>query len=131
MYIIYILISVPILLFLWEHIAIVNNQKIKPTFFIDVITYLLQAFWYKLGMFYAYLGTWIEYLHLHKLYLTVKSFVDAFIRLFMSIEYFEKGLDKVISLYNSGRELIFYSTITLVIVIMLGTAIHNYFIKFF
>lgn len=126
MYLIYISISIPIILFLWEHIAIVCDKKIKPTYFIDMITYLLQKFWYNLGMFYAYIGTWIEHIYFHKLYLTSKSFVDSIVKLFASIKYFKKGFNKIISVYKSGRDFAFYSSITILIVAMLCIAINNY-----
>ena len=90
----------PILIFLWEHIALTNDIYFKPTAFINELTVICEELWRTSGVCFAYLGTYYEYLHLDRLLDTFESLYLSIYRLLSSVEYFSVGFDSVAALYN-------------------------------
>lgn len=90
----------PILIFLWEHVALTNDIYFKPTVFINGLTSICQELWRISGVCFAYLGTYYEYLHLDQLLDTCQSLWFSLRGLLTSVEYFTIGFDSVANLYN-------------------------------
>ena len=90
----------PVLIFVWEHIALTNDIYLKPTIFINELTSFCQEAWRICGVCFAYLGIYYEYLHLDRLLDTFESLWLSIYNLLGSAEYFILGFDSVAELYN-------------------------------
>lgn len=118
---------IPLVIFLWEHIALTNNISVKPSVFIDGLTLMSEIMWKIIGVGFAYLGTHYEYYHLDKVYDTYLSLHSSFIGLIKSIQYFELGFDSVANLYKHpssseyNSELMIYACAFLTSVIIITT----------
>lgn len=108
-------IGVPVGLFVWEHIAITNGLKIRPTLAINQVTRACRAMWRFAGMGFAYLGSYYKYLHMEELGVTIMSFAKSFRDLITSGGYFWKGFTSVAKYYNHPGALASCSVLTLVI----------------
>lgn len=111
------IILIPLFVFLWEHIALTNNIKVKPSIFIDGLTFLSEAMWEVVGISFAYLGTYYEYLHLDRCHLTFKSLCSSLDGLFNSIKYFELGFNSVAELYDHPYMVYVSAILTLFLII--------------
>jgi len=110
---------IPIFIFLWEHIALTNDISIKPSIFIDSLTIFSQIMWKIIGICFAYLGSYYEYLHLDKAILTLCSLWISIKGLFNSISYFELGFDSVASLYDNPYMISICASLTLLLIIII------------
>lgn len=82
----------PLLIFTWEHIALINNINVKPTTLINLVTLVMRDLWKTAGIIFFNI---FEYLHLDKLLDTCKSFCYALFELVRSVEYFQVGFPQV------------------------------------
>lgn len=110
---------IPIVIFLWEHIALTNNIPIKPSMLIDSLTFFSQIFWKIVGISFAYLGSYYEYLHLDKAVLTLCSLWISIKALINSITYFELGFDSVASLYDNPYMISICASLTLLFIVLI------------
>lgn len=107
----------PILIFLWEHVALTNDIYLKPTVFINEITSICEELWRISGVCFAYLGTYYEYLHLDRLLDTFQSLWSSLCGLLRSVEYFGIGFDSVAELYNHPY-MIYICSLLLILVVV-------------
>lgn len=112
-------VSLPLLIFLWEHIALTNNIKFKPTYIIGIFTSISREIWRLLGICAAYLGTYYEYLHLEQLGETIISLATSIANFLTSFVYFFKGFQSIASQYNSPELVYMASAIAVLIVIFI------------
>lgn len=103
----------PLVLFIWEHVALTNNSKVRPTVAINQVTRACRATWRYMGRGFAYMGVYYRYLHLDKLSGTFSSFAKSFKDLAFSVAYFFKGFGDVAKNYNYPVTLGFCSLLTL------------------
>jgi hypothetical protein len=108
---------VPILIFLWEHVALTNDIYFKPTVIINQLSTICEEVWRISGICFAYLGTYYEYLHLDRLLDTFQSLWSSICRLLRSVEYFGIGFDSVAELYNHPYMIYICSLFLLLLVI--------------
>jgi len=108
---------IPLVIFLWEHVALTNNINFKPSIFIDGLTYVSEITWKIIGIGFAYLGTHYEYYHLEKMRDTFLSLNSSFEGLIKSIQYFELGFDSVANMYQHPYMIHICSVLTVLVII--------------
>lgn len=119
-------ISTLLFLFIWEHIAHVNELTIRPTLPLVKLVYVCEILFYYVGILFGRIGSLITYLHLDKLYDTLVYIGSVIKDLIMTIRYVKKGamyvselFDNVMQVYNTSMLLFTVTGIIIVVLIPL------------
>jgi len=117
-------------LFLWEHIANVNNFTIRPTWPLSKLIILSRKTFYYIGILFGRIGSLITYLHLDKLFDTIYYITKLFFDLITSVKYVGHGIAYVSSLFKNMYKQVYTASwisiaTTIVVLIMCITIYLN------
>jgi hypothetical protein len=101
-------ISVLLFLFLWEHVAYVNEITFRPTLPLVKLVCVFETLFYYIGILFGRIGSLITYLHLDKLCDTLAHICYVIKDLIMTIRYVKEGIMYVSELFDNVKQV--YST---------------------
>lgn len=104
-------------LFLWEHVAHVNDvASFRPSYPLTKLVSLSQWFFYNLGKLFGHIGSLITHLHLDKLLDTIKYNLNICYDLLLSLRYIKDGIEYVASYFENMTQVYDASVVTMGIV---------------
>jgi len=109
-----------IALFLWEHVAHINNHNIRPTWPLSKLIILSQKCFYYIGIFFGHVASLITYLHLDQIWETVTHIAKLIYELITSIKYMNEGINYVSSLFKNMYEQVYLTSVLLVSITIIG-----------
>lgn len=101
---------------IWEHFALTNKLKYKPSYFINKVADCSNYLWSLVGKFIAYVGSFWVYLHLDQLVCTISSLLKSVLRLLCSFVYITYGFESIARLYKHSNLTLFFGFVFCVVV---------------
>jgi len=101
-------ISILLFLFLWEHIAYVNEITFRPTLPLVKLVCVFETLFYYIGILFGRIGSLITYLHFDKFFNTFVHICCVIKDLIMTIRYVKEGIMYVSELFDNVKQV--YST---------------------